>query len=283
MGSRTLVEGGTFFEGPRWHDGRWWVSDFYRHLVLSFAEDGSDVREELTVENQPSGLGWLPDGSLVVVSMLDRRLLRRSPGGEVTELASFGEHCGGPANDMVVDGAGHAYIGNFGFDLMGGGRPARANLVRVDPDGTVAVVADNLEFPNGSVVTPDGATLIVGETTGSRYEAFTIAGDGSLRDRRVWAELPGVSPDGCALDADGRIWCADASGARCVLVEEGGRIVDEIAAPEGHGVFACMLGGSDRRTLLQCCAPDFLPEPRRSSREAVLVAVDVDVPGAGWP
>ena len=283
MESRTLVDGGTFFEGPRWHDGRWWVSDFYRHVVLSFAEDGTGVREELTVDEQPSGLGWLPDGSLVVVSMLDQRLLRRSRDGEVTELASFGEHCGGPANDMVVDGAGHAYIGNFGFDLMANERARRANLVRVDPDGTVAVVAENLEFPNGSVVTPDGSTLIVGETTGSRYTAFTIAGDGSLRDRRVWAELPGVSPDGCALDADGRIWCADASGARCVLVEEGGRIVDEIAAPEGHGVFACMLGGSDRRTLLQCCAPDFLPEPRRASRDAVLVAIDVGVPGAGWP
>jgi sugar lactone lactonase YvrE len=283
MGSRTLVEGGTFFEGPRWHDGRWWASDFYRHAVLSWAEDGSDERVELTVDAQPSGLGWYPDGSLVVVSMLDRRLLRRSPDGEVTEVASFGEHCGGPANDMVVDGAGRAYIGNFGFDLMANEHARRANLVRVDPDGTVAVVADGLEFPNGSVVTPDGSTLIVGETTGSRYTAFTIAQDGSLHDRRVWAEVPGIGPDGCCLDAEGHIWIADAFGRGCVLVEEGGTILGEVPPPDGLGVFACMLGGADGRTLLQCCAPDYLAHERQRSNDAVLVAVEVDVPGAGWP
>ena len=283
MPSRTLVDGGTFFEGPRWHDGRWWVSDFYRHLVLSFAEDGSDLREELTVDGQPSGLGWLPDGSLVVVSMLDRRLLRRSPDGEVSELASFGEHCAGPANDMVVDGAGRAYIGNFGFDLENNERARRANLVRVDPDGSVSVAADGMEFPNGSVVTPDGSTLIVGETTGSRYTAFTIGADGSLTDRRVWAELPGIGPDGCCVDADGHIWCADAFGRGCVLVEEGGRVLGEVPPPEGHVVYACMLGGSDGRTLLQCCAPSYLAHERQHATDAVLVAVDVEVPRAGWP
>jgi sugar lactone lactonase YvrE len=283
MGSRTLVEGGTFFEGPRWHDGRWWASDFYRHAVLSWAEDGSDERVELTVDAQPSGLGWYPDGSLVVVSMLDRRLLRRSPDGEVTEVASFGEHCGGPANDMVVDGAGRAYIGNFGFDLMANEHARRANLVRVDPDGTVAVVAEGLEFPNGSVVTPDGSTLIVGETTGSRYTAFTIADDGSLHDRRVWADVPGIGPDGCCLDAEGHIWIADAFGRGCVLVEEGGTVLGEVPPPDGFGVFACMLGGADGRTLLQCCAPDYLAHERQRSNDATLVAVEVDVPGAGWP
>ena len=281
--SRTLLDGGTFFEGPRWHDGRWWVSDFYRRVVLSLDADGGDVREELTVDAQPSGLGWAPDGSLLVVSMLDHRLLRRSPAGDVSEVASFGEHCGGPANDMVVDATGRAWIGNFGFDLMAGARATPANLVRVDPDGTVAVAATELQFPNGSVVTPDGTTLIVGETVGSRYTAFTIGADGSLADRRVWADVSGVGPDGCGLDAEGRIWCADAFGHRCVLVEEGGRIVDEVASPDGLNTYACMLGGPDGRTLLQCCAPTHSADEVSAAGAAVLVATDVDVAHAGLP
>jgi sugar lactone lactonase YvrE len=281
--TRVVLDGGTFFEGPRWHDDRWWVSDFYRHVVLSLDADGGDVREELTVEQQPSGLGWAPDGSLLVVSMLDRRLLRRTPSGEVGEVASFGHLCGGPANDMVVDTSGRAYIGNFGFDMMGGEGPANTNLVRVDPDGTVSVAADDLAFPNGTVISPDGSTLIVGETMGSRYTAFTVGQDGSLSDRRVWAAVPGVAPDGCALDAEGRIWVADALGSRCVLVEEGGRVVAELPAPEGYGVYACMLGGPDGRSLLQCCAPDFHADARTATREAALVVTEVEVPRAGLP
>jgi sugar lactone lactonase YvrE len=281
--ARVVLDGGTFFEGPRWHDGRWWVSDFYRHLVLSFDADGGDVREELTVDQQPSGLGWGPDGTMLVVSMLDHRLLGRSPSGEVREVASFGHLCGGPANDMVVDASGRAFIGNFGFDMMNGGAPANANLVRVDADGTVSVAAEDLQFPNGSVITPDGSTLIVGETMGARYTAFTIGSDGSLSDRRVWGEVAGVAPDGCGLDAEGRIWAADALSGRCVLVEEGGVIVEEIAAPEGHGVYACMLGGPDGRSLLQCCAPDFHADKRAAAREAQLVVTEVEVPRAGLP
>ena len=118
MTTRTLIDHGTFYEGPRWHDGRWWVSDFYRQLVLSFDPDGGDVREELVVEQLPSGLGWTPDGDLLVVSQMDHALLRRAADGTVTTVATFGEHCGGFANDMVVDAKGRAYIGNAGFDLM---------------------------------------------------------------------------------------------------------------------------------------------------------------------
>jgi sugar lactone lactonase YvrE len=259
------------------------VSDFYRHLVLSCDANGGDVREELVVEGQPSGLGWMPDGSLLVVSMLDHRLLCCTPDGDVREVAAFGEHCGGPANDMVVDERGRAYIGNFGYDIMTGATPTTAALVRVDPDGSVHVAADDLSFPNGTVITDDGRTLIVGETMGARYTAFSIAPDGVLAQRRVWAEVPGVAPDGCCLDAGGRIWCADALGRRCVLVEEGGRIVRERPAPDGMGVYACMLGGPDGTTLVQCCAPDFLADRRRDAREAVLVTTTVDVPRAGLP
>lgn len=293
----TLFEGGHFFEGPRWRDGRWWVSDFYAHLVRAI-EPGGAVEEVLTVEQQPSGLGWMPDGSLLVVSMRDRRILRRSPGGEVTVHADISAHCGGHANDMVVDGEGRAYVGNFGFDLYGGGDPGPARLVRVDPDGSVTVAAEDLMFPNGSVITPDGSTLIVGETAGARYTAFTIGEGGELGERRVWAQLAptpeyapldemlpkiGVGPDGCTLDAEGCIWFADALGARACRVAEGGEIVDEIPAPEGMGFFACMLGGDDGRTLLLCSAPDFAEHERSQAREAVLLTTQVDVPHAGLP
>lgn len=279
---RTVVDGGTFFEGPRWHEGRWWVSDFFRHAVLSFDADGDNLRQEASVPAQPSGLGWTPDGALLVVSMLDHRLLRRT-GTSMEEVADLSAYAGGPCNDMVVDTGGRAWIGNFGFDFWGGGAPSTASLIRVDPDGTAAVAAPDLAFPNGSVVTPDGRTLIVGETSGSRYTAFTIEPDGSLIDRRTWAELPGVAPDGCALDAAGRIWSADAYGGRCVLVEEGGRIVDEVRVPAGLNVFACMLGGPDGTTLLMCCAPDSDASKRAAAQEAIIVTTDVAVGHAGLP
>ena len=283
MTTRTLIDHGTFYEGPRWHDGRWWVSDFYRKLVLSLDADGGDVREELTVETLPSGLGWTPDGDLLVVSQMDHTLLRRSSDGTVSVVAEFGEHCGGFANDMVVDAQGRAYIGNAGFDLMAGGEPSTANLVRVDLDGAVVLAAEDLAFPNGSVITPDGSMLIVGETMGNRYTSFAIDDDGSLSQRRIWADVPRVAPDGCALDADGRIWCADAFGKRCVLVEEGGRLVEEIEAPDGLGVFACMLGGPNGTTLLQCCAPGYLAHERKVANDARLVTTEVEVPHAGLP
>ena len=292
----TLLEAGSFFESPRWHEGRWWVSDFYRHRVLAVDADGA-AEEILAVDGQPSGLGWMPDGSLLVVSMRDRRILRWSDDG-VTLHADVSDYCGGHLNDMVVDSRGRAYVGNFGFDLMGFADPAPAALVRVDPDGAASVVAEDLLFPNGSVITPDERTLIVGETAGARYTAFTIEEDGSLTDRRIWAQVAPTppmttfeetlsqlqfGPDGCALDAEGHVWAADEVGARCVRLAPGGEIVDEIAAPDGLDFFACMLGGEDGRTLVICAAPDFAEANRTAAHEAVLLTTTVDVPHAGLP
>lgn len=299
MGTRTstLVEGGHFFEGPRWHDGTWWVSDFYAHTVSTVTADGEQTTV-MEVAAQPSGLGWMPDGSMLVVSMRDHRILRRRADGTVALHADLSAHCGGKANDMVVDAVGRAYVGNFGFDLMGGADPATTALVRVDPDGSVHVAAEDLWFPNGSVITPDGSTLIVGETMGARYTAFSIGDDGSLSDRRVWAQIApaptlgtlqetlgglGVGPDGCSLDADGRIWAADAIGGRVIRVAEGGAIEEEIRMPEGLGAFACALGGEDGRTLLICAAPDFAEHERAAKAEALLLTAQVDVPHAGLP
>lgn len=292
-----LLEGGCFFEGPRWHEGRWWVSDFYRHRVFAVSDEGRS-EEVMAVPGQPSGLGWMPDGSLLAVSMLDKRVLRRLPDGEVVEHANLEALATGHVNDMVVAADGSAYVGNFGFDLMEGADLAPARLVRVDPTGEVSTAAEDLNFPNGAVITPDGQTLIVGETFGNCLTAFSIGDQGQLENRRAWASFgpkpsPGpraellkqlaVGPDGCCLDAEGQIWIADAFNQRCIRVAEGGEITDEIAAPEGQGVFACMLGGEDGRTLLMCCAPDSAAWRRKKVREAILVTTLVAVPHAGRP
>lgn len=294
--TKRLFDGGGFFEGPRWRDGTWWVSDFYRHTVSRIAPDGTET-VVVEVEQQPSGLGWLPDGSLVIASMKDHKVLRFAD-GTLSELADLAGRVGGHVNDLIVDQHGHVFVGNFGFDLMGRAAPEPATLLRVDPDGTVTEAADGLHFPNGSVITPDGTTMIVGETTGNRYTAFTLDADGTLTDRRVWASFGDVpeaetleagmakvkvAPDGCTLDADGHIWAADALGNRAVLVAEGGEILEEIPGPDGLGVYACQLGGHDGRTLLLCTAPDFFEQNRAVAREAVLHTVEVDTPHASLP
>jgi sugar lactone lactonase YvrE len=282
-GVHVLLDGGTFFESPRWHDGRWWVSDFFSGDVLAVGTDGRAERM-LQLDGQPSGLGWLPDGSLLVVSMLDRRLLRRDRTGEVSVHAELAHLCDWHANDLVVTDDGRAYVGNFGFDLDAA-EPAPTRLVRVDPDGSAHEAAAGLLFPNGMVVADGGLTLVVGETFGRRYTAFTIDADGSLTGRRVWADLreARIAPDGCSLDADGRIWVADARHGRCCLAAEGGAVLDEVSLPAGLRCFACMLGGEDGRTLLLCGAPDYDPVRRRAAREAVLLTTRVDVPHAGLP
>ena len=281
-----LLDGGRFFEAPRWHDGRWYVSDFDRHVVQTVDEHGS-ARVILEVPEQPSGLGWLPDGSLLVVSMKDHRLIRRWPDGHVTQHADESRFCGGFLNDMVVDRFGHAYAGNFGFALDRKSRAAPTALVRVDSDGSSSVVADDLLFPNGAVISADGRTLVVGETFRSRYIAFTIGTDGSLTDRRVWADLAGnvppLRPDGCALDAEGHIWSADAGSGRCYRIAPGGAIVDSIDPPAGLRFFACMLGSSDGRTLLGCAARGYYEAIESESRDAVLTTTRVDVPHSGLP
>src|SRR5918997_4148162 len=198
-----------------------------------------------------------------------------APHPDRSGLASF------DCNDMVVDGRGRAWVGNAGFDLSD--RPLQvrpAELVLVTPDGQARVVDDEVVFPNGSVVTPDGGTLVVAETFGQRLTAFTIAEDGGLADRRTFAPLDGSAPDGICLDAEGAVWVADATGSACLRVREGGEVVERVDT--GRGCFACMLGGPDRRTLFLLTAEGFRGEAIRR-RTAAIEAVEVEVPGAGWP
>jgi sugar lactone lactonase YvrE len=289
---RRLLDGLHFGEGPRWRDDRLWFSDFYDRLVRTVDLDGH-VEEVVEVAGQPSGLGWLPDGSLLVVSMTDRRLLRQEPNGGLVEHADLSSVATFHANDMVVDAAGRAYVGNFGFDLealtrdegpraaFGEPGPARARLARVDPDGSVHVAAEDLRFPNGTVITPDGGTLVLAETFGRHLTAFDVTEDGSLTGRRVWADLGRRLPDGVCLDAAGRIWVANPGRPECVLVAEGGEVVDVVETDQP--CFACMLGGPGGDDLFMLTAPSSDSAIVAHQRSGHVLVSHVDTPHAGLP
>lgn len=275
----TLAQGFVFLEGPRWHDGKLWVSDMHDDRVLTVDLAGRSATV-VNVPGRPSGLGWLPDGRLLIVSMSDRRLLRLDPTGlavvaDLSGIATF--HC----NDMVVDAHGRAYIGNFGYDFEAGMQPCSATLAVVHPDGTVYAAAEDLAFPNGTVLTPDGRTLIVAESFAARLTAFDVAADGTLSRRRTWAALDGVVPDGICLDAEGAIWVASPLGKEVVRVREGGEVAERI--PTAAQAIACMLGGPQRRTLFVLTAQSFHRDECRAQRNARIEAVEVEVPGAGLP
>ena len=275
-----LIGGVDFGEGPRWHDGRLWYSDFFQRAVYSVTVDGERRVEHDGFDDRPSGLGWMPDGRLVVVSMTKRQLLIEDGDGfavhaDLADIASW--YC----NDMVIDAEGNAYVGNFGFDLESGATPTGADLALVRPDGSIEVAAPGLLFPNGSVITPDGSTLIVGESFGGGYEAFTIGDDATLSDKRRWADTPNMAPDGCSLDADGGIWLADAIGSQVARVTEGGTITDQVAMP--MATFACALGGDDGTTLFVLCAPGSQPDTVQGKGAGAIYTISVAHPHAGRP
>ena len=276
---RTIAEGYSFTEGPRWHEGRLYFSDFYTHRVLAVDGEGR-VEVIATVPGQPSGLGWLPDGRMLVVSMLDRKLLRQEGDGRLVEHADLSKIATYHCNDMVVDTQGRAYVGNFGSDIESGNKLVKAKLAFVDTDGSVSVAAEDLAFPNGAVITPNGKTLIIGETFGRCLTAFDIADDGGLSNRRIWANLHPHIPDGICLDAEGAIWLADPANNCVVRVAEGGDVLQKIEM--GNGTFACMLGGEDRKTLFVCTAAGSgsTAEERLTAK---IEACEVSVPGVGCP
>jgi sugar lactone lactonase YvrE len=286
-----ITEGLGFGEGPRWHGDRLWFSDFYRRAIFSVAPDGSGEVRELEVPHQPSGLGWLADGDLIYASMTDHTVHRVGAGADRV-LADLSEYCGYWLNDLVVGADDTIYAGNFGFDLdlelrdHGTARLARrgvptTTLVVLSPEGDVRQVVEDMTFPNGTVLTPDGSTLVIGETLAFRLTAFDVRGDGTLERRRTWAQLEFVAPDGMCLDDEGAIWLADALAPRCLRVAEGGAVLDEVATSQT--AFACALGGDDGRTLYVMTAPTssrFDLEGRSLGR---IEACAVDAGRAGRP
>lgn len=283
-----VIDGIDFGEGPRWHDGRLWFSDFYQQTISSVEihPDGSGTRHvELEHDGRPSGLGWLPDGRLLFVSMLDRRLMRREHDGTVVVHADLTDVTGGHVNDMVVSSNGTAYVGNFGFDFEGGAGIETTTLAIVRPDGSVTADTHPLLFPNGAVLTPSERTLLVGETFGAQYTAFTVDHDGSLTEPRVWASVEGTAPDGCTLDEEEAIWFSDALGRQIVRVVGSGDIDDlstvHIGTP--NNTYACMLGGDDGHTLFVLTADDARPEVVAGTATGAIYSTRVELAHAGRP
>lgn len=276
-----LLDGITFPEGPRWRDGWLYFSDIPAAKVMRVDPSGR-AEVVVTVPERPSGLGWTPDGRMLIVSVRGRKLLRLDPEGltTVADLSGLAPH---ECNDMVVDAQGRAYIGHFGFDMHHGARFQPSSLLLATPDGRVRVAADELRFPNGCVITPDGRTLILAETFGRRLTTFDIAADGSLSNRRQFARIEGASPDGICLDAKGGVWVASPTSHEFVRVEDGGAITDRIPTGEDKMAIACMLGGDDRRTLFLCTAGGTVEDINRGTTMGYIETVRVAVPGAGLP
>jgi sugar lactone lactonase YvrE len=296
--TQLLADGFVFLEGPRWHDGSLWVSDQHGHKVFRVEMDGTKTTVA-EFEDMPSGLGFLPDGSLLVSLMRTRMVMRVLDGttsvhSDLTDVSrgflNTRLHLGW-INDMVTDGKGRTYVGHRrGRYAFLGDFPPEGWIVLVEPDGHHYVVAEGVHNPNGAIVTPDGNTLIVAETRARRLSAWTIEEDGSLSDRRAFAALKN-RPDGICLDAEGAVWVGDPDGASFTRVRKGGEVVDSVQIENGHTV-ACVLGGPDRRTLFMIISNTHgtvmseqltAADDANSKCESRIETIEVEVPGAGWP
>jgi sugar lactone lactonase YvrE len=287
LSAEPFLSGLFFGECPRWHEGRLWYSDFFDHAVFSVSPDG-ERRVEVPFEGEPGGLGWLPDGRLLVASRLERVIMRRENDGTLVRHGDLRPWATWWANDMVVASNGQVYAGNFGFDLdalyegtLDSSQIKTTSLIRVDPDGTTHQAAADIAFPNGTVITADGKTLVIAESMGGRLTAFDREPDGSLTNRREWASLPGVAPDGICLCEDDTIWVSNAMGPECVRVAEGGEVLERVTT--SMNCFACMLGGDDRRTLYMITAVESHGAKARSERNGAIEKVRTTVPGSGLP
>ena len=278
--AKILLDGLVFPECPRWHEGRLWFSDMHDRKVMTVDPQG---KSEVVVEvpGQPAGLGWSPDGQLLIVSQTDFKVLRVSSYG-LTQFADLSSIARTSCNDMVVDSQGRAYVGHFGERKAGASPPfSPAEIIAVDPSGKVSVAAGDLIFPNGMAITPDGKTLIVAESFAARLSAFDIGPGGALGGRRAWATLPGCMPDGICLDSDGGVWVANAASSEVIRVLEGGSVDRRVEVSDK--AFACMLGGPDRRTLFVTTASTVNAEEAKARRTGRIEVVNVEIPGAGLP
>lgn len=276
--SHVLIDGLAFPEAPRWRNNCLWFTDQHARQIrwVDLSGQGGMLAE---MDDLPGGLGWLPDGTPLVVAMTSRCLYRVLEEtfelhADLSSLASF--HC----NDMLVDNQGRAYVGNFGYDLHGGAEVVPTGLIMVRPDGHASVVAHDLVFPNGMTLTPDGE-LLVAETFAHRLSAFTVAENGQLSDRRTWAELGDATPDGVCLDAEGAVWVASPESGDVLRVREGGEIIERVS-PTGTP-YACLLAGPDRKLLFMLTAETDDPVDAARLRSGRIEIHAVTVAGAGIP
>ncbi len=279
--TKVIMDGLIFPECARWHDGRLWFSDMLDRKVIVIGPDG---KPEVVVDvpGQPGGLGWLPDGRLLIVSMFDQRLLRLEAGG-LQVVADLSKVARGNCNDMVVDLKGRAYIGDWGFV---GARPkdhvTTGDVMLVTPEGNARVVSDQLQFPNGAVITADNRTLIVADSYGYNLSAFDIRSDGTLANYRVWADMgKSVIPDGICLDAEGAVWVTNSAGNDVIRVKEGGKVVGRVTV--ASRAYACILGGPKRDLLYLTTAAPGMFADLKDKRSGRIEVVPVAVPGAGLP
>jgi sugar lactone lactonase YvrE len=277
--SSTLLSGLAFPESPRWHDGRLWFSDWVAHQMIAVDATGtSEVIAE--VDAFPFSIDWLPDGPMLITA--GRELLRLEPDGSLTRHADLGGLTEHGLNEIVIDARGNVYVNGAGFDLMGGGEPHPGMVILLRPDGSLERAADGIAFPNGMAVTPDGSTLIVADSYGKELLGFDIAADGTLANRRTWADLGDGVPDGICLDAEGTVWYADVPNRRCVRVAEGGEALATVELD--RGCFACMLGGTDGRTLFVMAQEWAGPEAIGGGpRTGQVVTVEAPASHAGYP
>jgi len=275
----TVVTGLVFPKSPRWHQDRLWFTDRFTGRIMTLTLDGL-LATFATLPDHVGGIGWLPDGTTLAVGMTERRLHRLSTAGSepyanLAGLAAF--HC----DDLLVDSQGGAWVGNFGFDILGGAPTVSTKLIRVDPDGRARSVGGPLVFPGGMTLTPDGTILTVAETFGRRLSSFRVSPGGDLTDHRTWADLGAATPDGICLDAEGALWVASPGTRELLRVREGGEVMDRV---QTFGVpYACMLGGPDGRILYVCTAETQDPAEAMANPGGRIEVVNVAIPGAGLP
>ena len=280
-----LCSGYGLVESPRWHEGRLWFSDWTGGRIVAVDEQGTT---EVVVEHRslPLCFDFLPDGRLVLVSNQEGALLTVEADGSLAPYADLGPVSDLGCNDIVVDGRGNVFVNSPHFDFMAGPPPGEVQPGRVGvvtPDGRVRIVAEDIAFPNGMAVTADGSTLVVADSYRNHLLGFTIGADGSLSDRRVWADLGDDNPDGICLDAAGAAWYADVPHQHCVRVAEGGEVLRIVDLD--RGAFACMLDDADPPHLYAVTAvwPGAAALSTHTEWNGQVVRIAVDDPGAGWP
>ncbi|WGS17183.1 MULTISPECIES: SMP-30/gluconolactonase/LRE family protein [unclassified Bradyrhizobium] len=277
---KTILDGGRYFEGPRWHNGRLWFVDCMARTLLSISPSGERQEHAAVTDDTPCGLGVLPNGDVVVLTMFRKRLLRFA-GGKLSLYADLSQLAAGTIDDMVVNGQGRAYVGDLGFDLPPpDGRGAVGRIVLVMPDGSARVVADGLQFPNGIAVSSDHRRLVVAEMDGACLADYDIAPDGSLQLRRRLGRVN--EPDGICLDRDGSVWVASFTEDAFVRIDRDGVERERIAVP-GRRALACALGGAERRTLFCLSAATSYEDLRKGKSASRIDVVEVETPGDGYP